>query len=169
MGQLRNGAAALAPLMHPHPADMLNAYAHCVRNHGHTFATAGCVVIDTETGTATYSLAGHPPPLLVQPDGSTVWLDKALAPPMESSRVDHYGEASIVLTAGSTIVMYSDGLIERRGESLSVGLQRLSDLASRHALAVDLEAVAARLVQEMTADAAPEDDIVVVCARWQPA
>jgi PAS domain S-box-containing protein len=169
MGQLRNGAAALAPIMQPRPADMLNAYAHCVRNHGDTFATAGCVVIDTETGTATYSLAGHPPPLLVQPDGSTVWLDQALAPPMEASQADHYSEASIVLTPGATIVMYSDGLIERRGESLTVGLQRLSDVASKHALAADLETVAARLVQEMTADAAPEDDIVVVCARWQPA
>jgi PAS domain S-box-containing protein len=169
MGQLRNGAAALAPLMQPRPADMLNAYAHCVRNHGDTFATAGCVVIDTETGTATYSLAGHPPPLLVQPDGSTVWLDQALAPPMESSQLDEYSEASIVLTPGATIVMYSDGLIERRGESLTVGLQRLSDIASKHALAPDLEAVAARLVQQMTADATTEDDIVVVCARWQPA
>ena len=169
MGQLRNGAAALAPIMRPCPADMLNAYAHCVRNHGDTFATAGCVVIDTETGTATYSLAGHPPPLLVQPDGSTVWLDQALAPPMEASHADHYSEASIVLTPGATIVMYSDGLIERRGESLTVGLQRLSDIASRHALAFDLEAVANRLVQEMTAGAATEDDIVVVCARWQPA
>ena len=88
---------------------------------------------------------------------------------MEASHADHYSEASIVLTPGATIVMYSDGLIERRGESLTVGLQRLSDIASRHALAFDLEAVANRLVQEMTAGAATEDDIVVVCARWQPA
>jgi PAS domain S-box-containing protein len=169
MGQLRNGAAALLPLMQPRPADMLKAYAHCVRNHGNTFATAGCVVIDTDTGTATYSLAGHPPPLLLQPGGSTVWLDAALAPPMQSSQVDHYTEASITLIPGSTIVMYSDGLIERRGESLALGLERLSAVASRHASLADIDSFASLLVAELTADGKVQDDIVVVCIRWQPA
>jgi serine phosphatase RsbU (regulator of sigma subunit) len=168
MGQLRNGAAALVPFMQPSPADVLNAYAHCVRNHGNTFATAGCVVIDTDTGMATYSLAGHPPPLLLQPDGSTVWLDAALAPPMESNQVDQYTEASITLLPGSTIVMYSDGLIERRGESLALGLVRLSTVASRHASVTDIDSLASLLVAEMTQDADVEDDIVVVCVRWQP-
>jgi PAS domain S-box-containing protein len=169
MGQLRNGVAALVPFMHPGPADMLNAYAHCVRNHGNTFATAGCVVIDTNTGTAAYSLAGHPPPLLMQPDGSTTWLDAALAPPMDSHQVDQYTEASITLMPGSTIVMYSDGLIERRGESLALGLERLSNAASRHASIVDIDSFASLLVAELTADAIVQDDIVVVCIRWQTA
>jgi serine phosphatase RsbU (regulator of sigma subunit) len=88
---------------------------------------------------------------------------------MEASQVDVYDEASIALTAGAMIVMYSDGLIERRGESLSVGLERLSKIASQHAAPVDLEAVAGRLVEDMTAGVAIQDDIVVVCARWQPA
>ena len=169
MGQLRNGAAALAPFVQPRPADILNAYAHCVRINGNTFATAGCVVIDTDTGTATYSLAGHPPPLLIQPDGSTFWLDAALAPPMEANQVDQYAEASIVLKPGSTIVMYSDGLIERRGESLALGLERLANVASRHASMADVDSLASLLVAEVAAGAVVEDDIVVVCVRWQPA
>lgn len=169
MGQVRNGAAALAPFIHPRPAEMLNAYAHCVRNHGNTFATAGCVVIDTETGTATYSLAGHPPPLVLQPDGSTLWLDAALAPPMESNQFDQYTEASVALMPGSTIVLYSDGLIERRGESLALGLDRLSNVASQLAFVADIDDLASLLVAKLTADAVVEDDIVVVCVRWQPA
>ncbi len=169
MGQVRNGAAALAPFIHPRPAEMLNAYAHCVRNHGNTFATAGCVVIDTETGTATYSLAGHPPPLVLQPDGSTLWLDAALAPPMESNQFDQYTEASVALMPGSTIVLYSDGLIERRGESLALGLDRLSNVASQLAFVADIDDLASLLVAKLTADAVDEDDIVVVCVRWQPA
>lgn len=169
MGQVRNGAAALAPFIHPRPAEMLNAYAHCVRNHGNTFATAVCVVIDTETGTATYSLAGHPPPLVLQPDGSTIWLDAALAPPMESNQFDQYTEASVALIPGSTIVLYSDGLIERRGESLALGLERLSNVASQLAFVADVDELASLLVAKLTADAVVEDDIVVVCVRWQPA
>jgi serine phosphatase RsbU (regulator of sigma subunit) len=166
MGQLRNGVSAWAPLLQPRPADVLNAYAHCVRNHGNTFATAGCVIVDTQTGLATYSLAGHPPPLLIQPDGSTVWLVAALAPPMDAHQIDQYGEASVALKPGATIVMYSDGLIERRGESLDVGLARLSNAAAHHAALDDVDALAARLVEELTAGADVQDDIVVVCARW---
>ena len=169
MGQLRHGVRALAPFLQPRPADVLAAYAHCVRNHGNAFATAGCVIIDTDTGIATYSLAGHPPPLLIQPDGSTVWLDAAPAPPMYEDRVDQYFEASIVMAPGATIVMYSDGLIERRGENLTRGLERLSHLASRQAVIADTDSLAALLVEELTANAVVEDDIVVVCVRWQPA
>ena len=169
MGQLRHGVRALAPFLQPSPADVLGAYAHCVRNHGNTFATAGCVIVDTDTGIATYSLAGHPPPLVIQPDGSSVWLDAAPAPPMYGDRVDQYSEASIVMAPGATIVMYSDGLIERRGEILTRGLERLSHLASRQAVIADTDSLAALLVEELTANAVVEDDIVVVCVRWQPA
>jgi PAS domain S-box-containing protein len=168
MGQLRNGAAALAPFLQPRPAEVLNAYAHCVRNNGNTFATAACIVIDTDTGIVSYSLAGHPPPLLIQPDGSTLWLDLALAPPMNADQVDQYSESTLVLTPGATIVLYSDGLIERRGESLSLGLERLSTVASRHAAVTDIDSLAALLVKELTTDVVVEDDVVVVCVRWQP-
>lgn len=126
-------------------------------------------MIDTETGTATYSLAGHPPPLVLQPDGSTLWLDAALAPPMESNQFDQYTEASVALMPGSTIVLYSDGLIERRGESLALGLDRLSNVASQLAFVADIDDLASLLVAKLTADAVVEDDIVVVCVRWQPA
>jgi serine phosphatase RsbU (regulator of sigma subunit) len=85
---------------------------------------------------------------------------------MDAHQIDQYGEASIALTPGATIVMYSDGLIERRGESLDVGLARLSDAASHHAAMNDTDALAARLVEELTAGADVQDDIVVVCARW---
>jgi serine phosphatase RsbU (regulator of sigma subunit) len=98
-----------------------------------------------------------------------LWLDGALAPPMESHHVDQYTEASISLIPGSTIVMYSDGLIERRGESLTTGLERLSTVASRCASTPDIHTLASLLVAELTADAVVEDDIVVVCVRWQPA
>ena len=88
---------------------------------------------------------------------------------MYGDRVDQYSEASIVMAPGATIVMYSDGLIERRGEILTRGLERLSHLASRQAVIADTDSLAALLVEELTANAVVEDDIVVVCVRWQPA
>ena len=73
----------------------------------------------------TWSNAGHPPPLLVRADGSAEVLsgepDLLIGLDPDSQRHD----SSVDLEAGDTVVMYTDGLIERRGESLDEGLERL--------------------------------------------
>ena len=168
MGQLRAGVAALASFTEPEPEAVLAAYDHCVRNNGNTFATAASVVVDTAAGTVAYSLAGHPPPLLVHPDGTSSWLDEALSPPLSSYETYERRKATARLQPGSTIVMYSDGLVERRGESLGVGLARLQSAVARHRAATT-EQLSALLIEELTGETDVRDDIIVVCARWNPA
>ncbi len=63
--------------------------------------------------------------------------------------------------------MYSDGLIERRGESLDQGLDRLEALTVR-LVAIETDALASLLISELTSDVVVQDDIIVVCARWEP-
>ncbi len=167
MGQLRAGVAALASFTEAKPEAILAAYDHCVRNNGNTFATAASVVVDTTCGMVAYSLAGHPPPLLVHPDGRTAWLDDALSPPLVSGETYAQRCATAQLEPGSTIVMYSDGLIERRGESLDVGLARLQRAGSLYREA-STEELSVLLIDEMTGQTTVRDDIIVVCARWTP-
>ena len=100
--------------------------------------------------------AGHPPPLLVTADGVATLLDDGVPDLMlgvhpGTERTDNSAE----LPAGSTLLLYTDGLVERRGEAISTGLARLTEAAGRHqSLAVDdfLDAVLGDLVGDELAD-----------------
>ncbi|MGZ4673200.1 MAG: PP2C family protein-serine/threonine phosphatase [Ilumatobacteraceae bacterium] len=92
-------------------------------------ATVVCAVIDRRQEIVTYSRAGHLPPLIVSGDGTT-WLDLACGVPVGVRASKRRTNATHRLNQDDVIIMYSDGLIERRGENLDVGLQRLATAAS---------------------------------------
>lgn len=90
-------------------------------------ATAVCAVVDRDARSLTCARAGHLPPLLVR-DGEASWLEDAGGPPLglgTSTRA----ELTRQLHVGDLIVLYTDGLIERRHEHIDVGLDRLRHLA----------------------------------------
>ncbi|MDG9704838.1 PP2C family protein-serine/threonine phosphatase [Streptomyces sp. DH37] len=97
--------------------------------HPGLMATACYLVLDRRSGTVRYSRAGHPPPLLIGADGGSRHLDEGLAPPLGPVPEVCYREAELTVGGGETLLLYTDGLIERRGESLDVGLARLAALA----------------------------------------
>lgn len=170
MGRLRAAVAALAPLAEPSADSLLQALDHCARAPGGTdFVTAASVVVDPATGTLSYATAGHPPPLVIRPDGTTQWLDGASSPPAGGIVVARRPVVTLDLQPGSAIVLYSDGLIERPDETLADGLQRLAAAAAVTAGAgTDPALVTERLIDELTRDRPPVDDIIAVCARWEP-
>jgi serine phosphatase RsbU (regulator of sigma subunit) len=100
--------------------------------------------------------AGHPPPLLVGVDGTTTFLDDGVPDLMVGVQADtERSDQSILLAPGATLLLYTDGLVERRGEDITDGLARLADSARRHqALGVDefLDAVLGDLVGRELAD-----------------
>lgn len=168
MGRLRAGTATLALSTDASPTAVINALDICARGPGGSdFVTAVCIVVDPLSGQMTFSSAGHPPVLVVGPDSTTQYLDGAQAPPLCSLDFGPRPEATLLLQSGSLVIMYSDGLIERRGEALDVGLQRLRDIAStlQHDSIVG---VADTIVARMARHSPPEDDVVVVCFRYQP-
>lgn len=124
---------------------------------------------DRATGRRTFrwTSAGHPPPLLVDASGTARFLDDGrgtndvllgLLP--ESPRTDN----RVHVEAGSTVLMYTDGLVERRGEHLDEGLDRLCVSAvAHHGLSVDdfLDAVLGDLVDDRLAD-----DVAVLAVRF---
>ncbi|MES4907023.1 MULTISPECIES: SpoIIE family protein phosphatase [unclassified Streptomyces] len=133
MGQLRSALSAAIRVVDgsAKALEALGLYASSIE--GALAATAVQVVIDRSERTVCYSCAGHPPPLLLRADRHVVQLDQATDPPLgvRSEHVDR-PEATLPYTPGGTLVLYTDGLIERRNEDIDVGLGRLADSLSRH-------------------------------------
>jgi anti-sigma regulatory factor (Ser/Thr protein kinase) len=98
------------------------------------FASAAMVtllvgVLDKDLETFRYVAAGHVPPLVVAgPATKFATLDHA-DPPLGRAKVHTFRERTLALERGTSLVLYTDGLVERRGESLDVGLDRLATLA----------------------------------------
>ena len=110
---------------------MLGLYARSVE--GALATTAVQAVIDTRSRPITYSSAGHPPPVLVHSDGTCDLLDHATDPPLGARAPARPPPAGhLPYTPGDTLVLYTDGLIERRGEDIDTGLHRLTDALARY-------------------------------------
>ena len=126
MGEMRAALRAYAYDGHP-PADVLQRLDRlfgAVRERG--MATAAYGVFDPSTGHLNYALAGHPPPLVVDGNGSARLLDGGdPAPPLGSMPYAGYSNCEAVLEGGDILLLYTDGLVERRGERLAEGLDRL--------------------------------------------
>ncbi|MFF2467039.1 SpoIIE family protein phosphatase [Streptomyces mirabilis] len=165
MGMLRSAlSAAIRALPSPAQAlEVLGLYARSL--DGATAATAVKVLIDTRSRLIIYSSAGHPPPVLLHSDGTCELLDQATDPPL-GARPHHVPrpQAGLSYTRGDTLVMYTDGLIERRDEDIDASLARLTTaLAKDSTLAPDqlADALLARL--DVTGGAA--DDIALIVIR----
>jgi PAS domain S-box-containing protein len=168
MGRLRAATAALAISTPPDPAALMGALEQFARGpDGIDFVTAVCVVVDPATGELSYSSAGHPPLLVVHPGAPAVQLEDALSAPLGSAFASPRISARITLRPGSLVVMYTDGLIERRRRSPTDGLVQLEQLATRLADR-PLGVIADELISGMAADSPAHDDVVVACFRYTP-
>ncbi|HET6869175.1 MAG TPA: SpoIIE family protein phosphatase [Solirubrobacteraceae bacterium] len=84
-------------------------------------------IVDPEHGTISWANGGHPPPLLRESDGACRWLEGGNGLMGVDDKLYETFEETI--DPSSTVVLYTDGLVERRGESLDVGLERLASAA----------------------------------------
>jgi serine phosphatase RsbU (regulator of sigma subunit) len=117
-----------------------------------------------------WSNAGHPPAVVIDEAGGVSALDEArtgahadllLGVLPDADRSDH----EVVLARGSTVLLYTDGLVERRDQSLQQGLERLVDvLTDLAAQDVDLDTLVDGVLERML-PATPEDDVAVVAVR----
>lgn len=165
MGQLRSALSAASRVAEgPAQAlDVLGRYAHVV--DGAESATAVTTFIDLDHRTITYSSAGHPPPMLVHPDGRVEYLDKATDPPLDA-RPDPVPrlQACTTFSSGATLALYTDGLVERRREDIDTGLARLADSLARHR-GDDPETLADAVLLELLPPGGATDDTALVIVR----
>jgi signal transduction histidine kinase/DNA-binding response OmpR family regulator len=181
MSRLRAAVAATA-LTDADPAAVLatlDRYAAAVP--GARCATVSYAVIETgaeapegakDTATAadntasiSYTCAGHPYPLLVTPDQPPVFLQSGRRPPMaawENQVMDYTAEQE--LPVGSLILLYTDGLIERPGETLDRGFARLQ-AAAAYCADLPVGDICAELLDRMAPPGGFTDDVVVLALR----
>lgn len=163
MGMLRSALSAVmrAEVGPGRALGILGMYAASVE--GGLASTVVKVVVDTETHELRYSSAGHLPPVLLHPDGSFGMLDKATDPPLATRPEQRPRiEARMVYHPGDTLVMYTDGLVERRGEDITTGIDRLTSVLTEHRRH-DPEHLADELLTRLgVANGAPDDVALLV-------
>ena len=167
MGQLRSGLRAYALDGRP-PAEVLEKLSQLLRQlePGRT-ATLVYMVLDPHGGELVVSSAGHPPPL-VNPaaDGEAFFVDLPGSVPLGAARYVRYEERVFEIEPGAMLALYTDGLVERVGESLDDGLERLSVTVS--AGYDDLEHLGDALVDALLPDGPGDDDAALLVARAEP-
>ena len=114
----------------------------------------------------TYASAGHLPPLLLAADGSARFLRDGASTPLLALRED-VEDGVAPLAPGDRIVLYTDGLVERRREPIDESLERLRSTAE--AFGGDLEQLCDHLIEARRPPAGtPHDDIAVLALRRRP-
>jgi len=163
MALLRHATLAYAA-EERHPAAVLTKLSDFVNSGSHDyFATMLCALIDADARRVTIASAGHMAPLLIEGDDSR-YLDLDANVPIGVERVLDYEETTVSVAPGSTLVAFTDGLVERRGEVLDAGLARLRSAATGKQLTRD------DLLATLTRDVATDDhqdDTAIVVIQWQ--
>jgi serine phosphatase RsbU (regulator of sigma subunit) len=127
------------------------------------FATMLLASIDLAKAKITLVNGGHPPPLLLQA-GQAEYVKADVGLPVGLSSTAAYRPTTVSIPRGSTLLAFTDGLFERRGESLDVGLQRLRETAAANQEPT-LEGLLSHVVGAMVGDGAA-DDTVLLGVKW---
>jgi serine phosphatase RsbU (regulator of sigma subunit) len=165
MGRLRS---ALSAATHgadgpPEALDTLDRYARTV--DGALGTTVVQVRVDRLRERVCVSRAGHLPPLLVTEDGEASFLEAAGGPPLAVSEAgERHPQAEVPFPPRATLVLYTDGLVERRGRSIDHGLRALTDAVRRHQ-GLDVEHLADAILDDLRPDGAVPDDDAQPAAR----
>jgi serine phosphatase RsbU (regulator of sigma subunit)/anti-sigma regulatory factor (Ser/Thr protein kinase) len=164
MGQVRSACRALL-FENPSPgAALAGMDRFAARLPGAQCTTAVCAVLTPETGELVYSSAGHPPPILVHSDGTTQMLDDGHTIALGIRGDWPRPEARVTIPARSTLLLYTDGLVERRRAPLDQGISRVAD-AALDARALTLDELANQVMSGVAPTGGYQDDVVLLLYR----
>jgi serine phosphatase RsbU (regulator of sigma subunit) len=125
-------------------------------------ATILCALVDIDAHRLTVTSAGHLPPLLIS-DGTGTYVQSEVGVPIGVRATARYTSTSIDAPPAATLLAFTDGLVERRGESIDEGLARLRRAAvTNH---VPLDELVGRLVDDLRLDGG-DDDTAIAALRW---
>ncbi|MFF0341331.1 SpoIIE family protein phosphatase [Kribbella sp. NPDC004875] len=160
MAQLRTAVRAYA-VHDPSPVGVMNGLHELTRELPVAeMVTLLYVLYDPDTGTIRFANAGHPPALLIDTQGSR-YLEGGLAPPLGVLARGEYAEATERLRPGATLLLYTDGLVEKRALSIQDGLDRLlAEASGVHS--PDLDALCDRVLSALPENG---DDIALVALQ----
>ncbi|MDT5265093.1 MAG: hypothetical protein QOI90_1719 [Mycobacterium sp.] len=164
MGQLRSSARALF-LTGAEPARLLEELdsvaafipdAYC--------ATAFAAILDTQTNVLQYSSAGHMPAVLASRDTAPAMLADADSVPLAVRDGTTRPQAQRALPPDATLLLFTDGLVERRDTQIDAGLTRLAEALER-TLGLPAEAVADTVLRVLAPPQGYDDDVAIVVYR----
>jgi serine phosphatase RsbU (regulator of sigma subunit) len=143
-------------------ADVFSEVSGVLRQRpGLLMASAALAVVDVGRSTVTYATAGHPPLILRMPDGQVRTLDNANAPIIGipwTRQVAHTAPFPL----GAQLVMFTDGLVERRDRPFDVGVEQIAALLADLPDALDSDELIDRLLQELCGLHDAQDDIAIL-------
>jgi PAS domain S-box-containing protein len=166
MGQFRNACRAYA-LVESSPAKVVARLNELVTDGGEdVMATVMYLVLDRETGEVVFTSAGHPPPLVLEASGEARFLEGGRSVPVGASEAAVFREQTGTLIPGSTLFLYTDGLVERRDVLLD---HRLAQLAAAAGTAGgELEDVCDQVLSGVLGPIEPADDVALLVVRPAP-
>jgi GAF domain-containing protein/anti-sigma regulatory factor (Ser/Thr protein kinase) len=161
MAQLRTALRAYAIDGHA-PAQVIERVNHMMWQLGPTsMTTLAYLVVDPFAESVELITAGHPPPLVIRPDGTADYLPLTGGVALGVTPTARYRSTTHELPLGATVMLYTDGLVESRVQPIDTGLERLRVLAAG---ADDPEALCETVTAEMVPPK-PADDIAMIIAR----
>lgn len=134
------------------------------------YATAVIARLHPDEPTLTWAAAGHPPPVLRLPDGTVRTLDAKPGAMLGIPLTQEIGDHTVRLAPGSTLALYTDGLVERRAQGIDPGIERLASALGgfRSAeLDADLEGSADRILHPLLSDSERDDDVCLLLCHLQ--
>ncbi|MFI7020294.1 PP2C family protein-serine/threonine phosphatase [Streptomyces sp. NPDC050164] len=134
------------------------------------YATAVIARFHPAEPTLTWAAAGHPPPVLRLPDGTVRTLDAKPGAMLGIPLTQEIGDHTVRLSPGSTLALYTDGLVERRAQGIDPGIERLASALGgfRSAeLDADLEGSADRILHPLLSDSERDDDVCLLLCHLQ--
>jgi PAS domain S-box-containing protein len=166
MGRVRNGLRAYAVDSKDPGALLRRVHELLLAFDPESMVTAVVAFYDPATRVLTWSRAGHPPPLVCDPDGATRYLEDVNATPL-GTLGRNFASSRVDLSPGSLVILYTDGLIERRERLIDEGLEWLAERtrALRH---IPIDDLCLTLVDRSFATGPSADDICVLALRVTP-
>jgi PAS domain S-box-containing protein len=164
MGQVRSVLRAYA-IDSPDPGQVLGrTNTAMARLLPDALATAVYAVLDLATGGLSYASAGHPPPLVAEPDGQVRYLDDTTGIMLGACPDTRFTVGHQKLTPGSVLLCYTDGLIEHRGRDITDGLGALAG-AMRRACGLTAERTCTSVQDALLGTGERADDVCLLIAR----
>lgn len=164
MGQLRSTMRALARMALP-PEQLLRQLDATLADVPSTpLATCVYAVCDPAAGSCSITLAGHPPPVVIHPDGTAELLELPSGVPLGVGGIE-FLPAEVPLAPGSILALYTDGLVETRRDDVDHRLSQLVDVLSAGS-ALPLDALSHTVVDRLAPS--PMDDVALLLARIGP-
>jgi PAS domain S-box-containing protein len=165
MGQLRNAFRAYG-MVEASPAEVVARINRLVMSGvEQVMATVLYLVLDRENGEVAWSAAGHPPPLVIAPDGAR-YLEGGRSVPIGAADPAVFREATAILPPGSSLLLYTDGLVERRDTPLEDRLTQLADAAA--AGGDELGELCEHVISHVLGDGDLSDDVALLAVRPLP-